>query len=205
MELFHICVPACVVTKVMSDSVDPMDCSLPGFSVQRFFQGRILEWVAISFSRGSSGPRDWTHTSFTGRWVLYHWAIREAQSFEKQVTSETSQWLHTAEQMVSQIVLSFFLFTLISGPSWLAPLLHQCSFYKPELLLLFVPMLFLCLEGGNRTGSILKAGLCLGPDCGLWALGLVSMETNYQLENQAPRMEEPHGSYLDSPSPKRIP
>ena len=58
MELSHICVPACVVTKVMSDSFDPMDCSLPGFSVQRFFQGRVLEWVAISFSRGSSGPRD---------------------------------------------------------------------------------------------------------------------------------------------------
>ena len=140
MELFHICVPACVVTKVMSDSFDPMDCSLPGFSVQRFFQGRILEWVAISFSRGSSGPRDWTHISFTGRWVLYHWATREAQSFEKQVTSETSQWLHTAEQMISQIVLSFFLFTLISGPSWLAPLLH-CA---PSISLSFCFSLYRC-------------------------------------------------------------
>ena len=41
-------------------------------------------------------------------------------------------------------------------------------------------------EGGNRTGSILKAGLHLGPDCGLWAICPVSMETTYQLENQAP-------------------
>ena len=35
---------------------DPMDCSLPGFSVHGIFQERILEWVAISFSRGSPNP-----------------------------------------------------------------------------------------------------------------------------------------------------
>ena len=39
---------------------DPIDCSLPGFSVHGIFQARILEWVAISFSRRSSQPRDWT-------------------------------------------------------------------------------------------------------------------------------------------------
>ena len=39
---------------------DPMDCSLPGSSVYGFSQARILEWVAISFSRGSSQPRDQT-------------------------------------------------------------------------------------------------------------------------------------------------
>ena len=33
---------------------DPMDCSLPGFSVRGIFQARVPEWVAISFSRGSS-------------------------------------------------------------------------------------------------------------------------------------------------------
>ena len=38
-------------------------------------------------------------------------------------------------------------------------------------------------EGGNRTGSILKAGLHLGADCGLWAICPVPMETTYQLEN----------------------
>ena len=37
---------------------DPMDCSPPGFSVCGIFQARILKWVAISFSRGSSRPRD---------------------------------------------------------------------------------------------------------------------------------------------------
>ena len=38
----------------------------------------------------------------------------------------------------------------------------------------------------DRTGSVLKAGLHLGLDCGLWAICPVSMETTYQLENQAP-------------------
>ena len=42
---------------------DPMDCSLPGFSIHGILQARILEWIAISFSRRSSWPRDWTQVS----------------------------------------------------------------------------------------------------------------------------------------------
>ena len=42
---------------------DPMDCSLPGSSVHEILQTRILEWVAISFSRGSFQPRDRTRVS----------------------------------------------------------------------------------------------------------------------------------------------
>ena len=52
---------------------DPM--SLPGSSVHGIFQAKILEWVAISFSRGSSQLRDWTHISGVSciiRWILYH-------------------------------------------------------------------------------------------------------------------------------------
>ena len=54
---------------------DPMDYSLPGSSVHGVLQARILEWVAISFFRGSFWPRDWTWVSYVsciGRWVLYH-------------------------------------------------------------------------------------------------------------------------------------
>ena len=40
-----------------------MDCSLPGSSIHGIFQARILDWVAISFSRRSSWPRDWTRVS----------------------------------------------------------------------------------------------------------------------------------------------
>ena len=49
---------------------NPMDCSLPGSSVHEILQARILEWVAISFSRGSSGPRDRTQGSNPG---FRHW------------------------------------------------------------------------------------------------------------------------------------
>ena len=56
-----------------------MDCSPPGCSVHGISQARLLEWVAISFSRGSSGPRDQTHVSCSSRQILYHWVTREAQ------------------------------------------------------------------------------------------------------------------------------
>ena len=56
---------------------DPMDCSLQRFSVHGIFQARILEWSAISFSRGSSQPRDRTWVSrIVGRCFTI-WAIRE--------------------------------------------------------------------------------------------------------------------------------
>ena len=45
---------------------DPMDCSLPGSSLHGILQARVLEWVAISFSRGSSQPRDRTQGSNPG-------------------------------------------------------------------------------------------------------------------------------------------
>ena len=41
-----------------------MDCSLPGSSVHGILQARILEWVVIPFSKGSSWPRDWTQVSY---------------------------------------------------------------------------------------------------------------------------------------------
>ena len=54
---------------------DPMDCSLPGSSIHGILQARILEWVAMLSSRGSSQPRDPTSIfciSCIGRWILYH-------------------------------------------------------------------------------------------------------------------------------------
>ena len=51
-----------------------MDCSPPGSSVHGILQERILEWIAMPSSRGSSRPRDWTHISClscTSRQVLY--------------------------------------------------------------------------------------------------------------------------------------
>ena len=59
----------------------PLNCRPPGFSVHGISQARILEWIAISFSRGSSRLRDWIHISCIGRQVLDHWATREELCF----------------------------------------------------------------------------------------------------------------------------
>ena len=54
---------ACSVTQPCPTLCDPMDCSPPSSSVRGILQARLLEWVAISSSRGSSWPRDWTCVS----------------------------------------------------------------------------------------------------------------------------------------------
>ena len=67
------------VHAVMSDSMQPH--GLPSASVQGTLQARILEWVAIPFSRGPSRPRDQTcisHISCIGRWMFNHWPTRES-------------------------------------------------------------------------------------------------------------------------------
>ena len=62
---------------------NPMDCSPPGSSVHWISQARILEWVAISFSRASSRPRDWLVSCVfcIGRQVLYHCASWKAPKY----------------------------------------------------------------------------------------------------------------------------
>ena len=67
------------VTQSYPTLCDPMDCSLPGSSVHEILQARILEWVAISFCRGSSQPRDWSWVSCTTGRFFTNWATREAQ------------------------------------------------------------------------------------------------------------------------------
>ena len=56
---------------------DPVDCSLPGSSVHGIFQAIVLEWIAISFSSGSSQPRDWTQVSCIVVRRFTIWATRE--------------------------------------------------------------------------------------------------------------------------------
>ena len=56
-----------------------MDCSLPGSFVHGILQARILEQVAISYSRGFSQPRNWTCIFLTAGRLFNIWATREAQ------------------------------------------------------------------------------------------------------------------------------
>ena len=57
---------------------DPMDCSPPNSSIHGLLQARILEWVAVPFSKGSSQPRDWTQVSYIAGGFFTIWATREA-------------------------------------------------------------------------------------------------------------------------------
>ena len=60
-----------LVTQSCLTLCDPMDCRSPGSSVHGILQARILEWVAISFSRGSSQPRDRTQVfCIAGRFFI---------------------------------------------------------------------------------------------------------------------------------------
>ena len=111
---------------------DPRDCSLPGSSVHGILQTRILEWIVMPSSRGSSWPRDWTHISCIsciGRQTLHHCATWEApQRVIMKVL--TAKWVNVLKmfrpQSVSYILLSiragisliFVCICISSVPRW---------------------------------------------------------------------------------------
>ena len=65
-----------------------MDCSLPGLSVHGILQARILEGIAISFSRESSQPRNQTWVSFTAGRFFTDWATREDITLVDEIGNE---------------------------------------------------------------------------------------------------------------------
>ena len=81
ITIISFCVFVCVCAQSCPTLGDHRDCSLPGSFDHGIFQARILEWVAISFSRGSSSSRDWTRVSCIsciGKQILYQGATWEA-------------------------------------------------------------------------------------------------------------------------------
>ena len=116
---------------------DPMDCSLPGFSVHGIFQARVLEWVAISFSRESSWLRDWTHVSCIAGRSFTLWATREALQFSS-VQSLSHIWLSvTSRTAAQQAALS------ITNTQSLLKLMSIESVMSSNHLLLCRPLLLL--------------------------------------------------------------
>ena len=103
---------------------DPMDCSPPGSSVQRILQAGILKWVVLSFSRGSSQPRDRTHVSMSPALACFFITVGIAQMFNLGL-------LFFSLDMLSQVVL-FRVFLYCSDlqtytPSCLLAATHGCS------------------------------------------------------------------------------
>ena len=88
---------------------DPMDCSPSGSSVHGISQARILEWIDISFSRGSSRPRDRNFVSCIScisRWLLRHCATWEAISLFKDNLFHVCCWFLHIELMGKSIIIT---------------------------------------------------------------------------------------------------
>ena len=68
-----------LVAQLCPTLCDPMDCSLPGSSIHGILQARTLEWVAVPFSRGSSGTSDPSQVSCIAGRFLTIWVTRETQ------------------------------------------------------------------------------------------------------------------------------
>ena len=104
----------CVDTQSCQTLWDSMDCSLPGSSVHGLFQTRLLEWVAISFSRESSWPKVWAHVSGIScivRRILYHWATWEALNGDLGPAKLRSKM----ETYVKPVPIQIILFILFIG------------------------------------------------------------------------------------------
>ena len=85
---------------------DPMDCSLPSSSVHGIFQAIVLEWIAISFSKGSFQPRDQTWVSCTAGRLFTVWATRR-EGIHVYV------WLSTIPLHIYKRI--FFIHSFVSG------------------------------------------------------------------------------------------
>ena len=83
---------------------DPMDCIPSGSSARWILQARILEWVAIPFSRGSSQPRDWTWFSCTAGRLF---AIQATREGSPQPTKKDEAILLFFLKFINKLIFSF--------------------------------------------------------------------------------------------------
>ena len=126
----------CVCSIVQSSPTlcDLMDCSLPGSSVHGIFHARTLEWVVISYSRGSYWPRDWTCVScisFIGRWILYYWRHLGSPKSKCPLTDEGINikcYIHTMEYCLA---IKGTKCLLIQATTWMHLVRHYTESKKP--------------------------------------------------------------------------
>ena len=140
---------------------NPMDCSPPGSSVHGILQARILEWVAISFSRGSSQPRDRTQVSHIAGRHFNLWATSEALVNPEQNDSHNIQkalstfsnvpsFIHSLIHFINQHI--FFLQLLCAR--------HYSRCWKKVLVAQLCPTLWDPMDGclpGSYVLGILQA------------------------------------------------
>ena len=111
------------VAQSCSTLCHPMDCRPPGSSVRGFFQARMPEWIAISFSRGCSWPRDWTQVSSLAGRLFTICVTREAQWFINFYINDTGLCIPCCVTFFTQPHFFFFfrsfLVALCKYNSWL--------------------------------------------------------------------------------------
>ena len=117
----------------MSNSCDPMDCSLPRSSVHGNLQARILKWVAISFSRQFSWPRDWNRVSCTAGRFFTNWARREAHIINTVINSMA--WVNKFNQLKCSFEIDILLPQSFKMKSFLLKEVNQldqhgCKYYR---------------------------------------------------------------------------
>ena len=112
----------CLIAKLCRTLCDLVNCSPPGSSVHGISQARILEWAAISSSRGSSRPRNQTHVSCPGRRILYHWATREARGLDAAAAAKSLQLCPTLRDPIDGSPPGFPIPGIFQAriPEWLA-------------------------------------------------------------------------------------
>ena len=99
---------------VVSDSLRPCGCSPPGSSVHGILQERILEWVAISFYRGSFWPRDQTWVSCIAGRCFTLWATRDSHNhvLDYQIQYQVLPWNFSAKICICNLhFFSFFIWS----------------------------------------------------------------------------------------------
>jgi len=136
---------------------DPMDCSPPGFYVYGILQARILEWVAIPFSRGSYWPRDRTQVSCIAGRFFTVWATREVQYMcINQFFSSCSSFSFNISVLMLKPPWFFFLllvpFTIFSSSKY--PLLLKVSLLPLHYLLQLCPPMLQQLTKANKCPDL---------------------------------------------------
>ena len=126
-----------LVAQLYPTLCDPMDCSLLVSSVHGILQARMLEWVAISFSRGSSQPRGRTQVSCIAGRFFTRWATREAPSFLPWVFFIISFWFI---YYISEHISSYTFFS------------HCSTYYSVQCLCDLTQ--FTCVDGLPRQVKI---------------------------------------------------
>ena len=171
-----VCVLSCVLL------CDPMDWSPPGSSVQGIFQAKILEWVAISFSRGSSQHRDQTCIACIGRWTLYHEHLGSPLSIGREYNYQRSwrnwmRWPRNPSSLVMMEGRHSLPSSKLGSCSW------ECSGW-------------LATGMGLLSATFHQCGVCYSPYYSSNTLSCILVVISHQMNRGFPWNESTYGYLL---------